>query len=123
MTVVVKDKEPLVVPTAARHMAGFKSGQELEVKASGGVITIVRKLSPDEQQDERDIRDPKSRAAIRKSHEDFLAGKTRPAEQLLAELKAGYRANAERDLAMAAEWFPLKISRSEEHTSELQSLR
>ena len=110
MTVVVKDKEPLVVPTAARRMAGFKSGQELEVKASGGVITIVRKLSPDEQQDERDIRDPKSRAAIRKSHEDFLAGKTRPAEQLLAELKAGYRANAERDLAMAAEWFPLKIS-------------
>jgi hypothetical protein len=35
--------------------------------------------------------------------EDVLAGKTRPAEQLLAELKAGYRANAERDLAMAAE--------------------
>jgi len=87
MTVVVKNKQPLVVPTAARRLAGFKSGQELEVKASGGVISIVRRLSPDEQQDERDIRDPKIRMAIRKSHEEFLAGKTRPAEQLLAELK------------------------------------
>lgn len=88
MTVVVKNKEPLVVPPAARRMAGFKSGQELEVKASGGVITIVRKLSPDEQEDEREIRDPKIRAAIRKGHEEFLAGKTRPAGELLAELKA-----------------------------------
>jgi bifunctional DNA-binding transcriptional regulator/antitoxin component of YhaV-PrlF toxin-antitoxin module len=87
MTVVVKNREPLVVPTAARRRAGFKSGQELEVKASGGVITIVPRLSPDELQDEREIRDPKVRAAIRKGHEEFLAGKTRPAEQLLAELK------------------------------------
>lgn len=87
MTVVVRNKEPLVVPTAARRMAGFKSGQELEVKAAGGVITIVPKLSPDELQDEREIRDPKIRAAIRKSHQEFLAGKTRPAEELLAELK------------------------------------
>ena len=27
---------------------------------------------------------------------------------LREQLKAGYRANAERDLAMAAEWFPLE---------------
>ena len=87
MTVVVKNKEPLVVPTAARRRAGFKSGQELEVKASGGVITIVPKLSSDDLQDEREVRDPKIRAAIRKGHEEFLAGKTRPAEELLAELK------------------------------------
>ena len=87
MTVVVKNKEPLVVPPAARRLAGFKSGQELEVKASGGVINIVPKLSLDEQEDEREIHDPKIRATIRKGHEEFLAGKTRPAEQLLAELK------------------------------------
>ncbi len=29
-------------------------------------------------------------------------------ENLRERLKAGYRANAERDLAMAAEWFPLE---------------
>ena len=89
MTVVVKNKEPFVIPPAARRMAGFKRGQELEVKASAGVITIVAKLSLDEQQDEREIRDPKIRAVIRKGHEEFLAGKTRPAERLLAERNNG----------------------------------
>jgi bifunctional DNA-binding transcriptional regulator/antitoxin component of YhaV-PrlF toxin-antitoxin module len=46
MTVAVKNnnKTPLVVPSAVRRKAGFKSGQELEFKASGGVITIVPKL-------------------------------------------------------------------------------
>lgn len=46
MTVAVKNnnKTPLVVPLAVRRKAGFKSGQELEFKASGGVITIVPKL-------------------------------------------------------------------------------
>jgi bifunctional DNA-binding transcriptional regulator/antitoxin component of YhaV-PrlF toxin-antitoxin module len=46
MTVAVKNnnKTPLVVPPAVRREAGFKSGQELEFKASGGVITIVPKL-------------------------------------------------------------------------------
>jgi bifunctional DNA-binding transcriptional regulator/antitoxin component of YhaV-PrlF toxin-antitoxin module len=46
MTVAVKNnnKTPLVVPSAVRRKAGFKSGQELEFKASGGVITIIPKL-------------------------------------------------------------------------------
>lgn len=33
---------------------------------------------------------------------------TQSKENLREQLKAGYRANAERDLAMAAEWFPLE---------------
>ena len=46
MTVAVKNnnKAPLVVPPAVRREARFKSGQELEFRASGGVITIVPKL-------------------------------------------------------------------------------
>ena len=46
MTVAFKNnnKTPLVVPPAVRRKAGFKSGQELEIKASGGVITILPKL-------------------------------------------------------------------------------
>lgn len=46
MTIAVKNdnRAPLVVPPAARRKAGFKSGQQLEFKASGGVITIVPKL-------------------------------------------------------------------------------
>ncbi len=45
MTVVVKSRQPLVVPTAVRRRAGLKSGQELEFRVSGGVITILPKLS------------------------------------------------------------------------------
>ena len=43
MTVAIKNdnKTPLVVPLAVRRKAGFKSGQELEFKASGGVVTII----------------------------------------------------------------------------------
>jgi CopG family transcriptional regulator/antitoxin EndoAI len=33
---------------------------------------------------------------------------TQSKENLREQLKAGYRANAERDLAMAAAWFPLE---------------
>lgn len=46
MTIAIKNnnKTPLVVPTSVRRRAGFKSGQEIEFKASGGVITILPKL-------------------------------------------------------------------------------
>jgi hypothetical protein len=44
MTVALKNRQPVVVPLAALRRAGFKSGQELEIKASGGVITIVPRL-------------------------------------------------------------------------------
>jgi bifunctional DNA-binding transcriptional regulator/antitoxin component of YhaV-PrlF toxin-antitoxin module len=44
MTVTVKNKTPLVVPPAVRRQAGLKSGQEIEFKVSGGVISISPKL-------------------------------------------------------------------------------
>jgi bifunctional DNA-binding transcriptional regulator/antitoxin component of YhaV-PrlF toxin-antitoxin module len=44
MTVTVKNKTPLVVPPAIRRKAGLKSGQEIEFKISGGVISIHPKL-------------------------------------------------------------------------------
>jgi hypothetical protein len=43
MTVTLKNKPPVVVPPAALRRAGFKRGQELEIRASGGVIKIVPK--------------------------------------------------------------------------------
>lgn len=48
MTISFKNdnKAPLVVPPAVRRRARFKSGQELEFRASGGVIAIVPKLPP-----------------------------------------------------------------------------
>ena len=46
MTVAIKNnnKTPLVVPASVRRKAGFKSGQEIEFRASGGVITILPRL-------------------------------------------------------------------------------
>ncbi len=46
MAVAVKNnnKAPLVVPPVVRRKARFRNGQELEFRASGGVITIVPKL-------------------------------------------------------------------------------
>lgn len=43
MIVAVKNnnKAPLVVPPSVRRQARFKSGQDLEFRASSGVITIV----------------------------------------------------------------------------------
>src|ERR1700687_6124723 len=44
MTVTVKNKTPLVVPPAVRRQAGLKSGDQLEFKVSGRVITILPKV-------------------------------------------------------------------------------
>ena len=46
MTITLKDKTPLLVPPAVRRQAGLKSGDEIEFKVSGGVITILPKLPP-----------------------------------------------------------------------------
>jgi len=88
MTVIVKDKAPLVIPPAVRRRAGYKGGDELEFKVSGGVVTIVPKLPPDDLADYLELRDPKVRAHIRKSRAEFLTGKSRPAESFFARRAA-----------------------------------
>ena len=76
MTVAVKNNNntPLVVPAAVRRKARFKSGQELEFRASGGVITIVPKLPTAD-----DEYTPEQRRAIdarlAKADEDIKAGR------------------------------------------------
>ena len=88
MTVTLKPKTEITVPKSVRRKAGFKPGDQVEFKVSGKAITIVPKLTPDEIQDEQEIRDPKIRASIRKSYEEFLAGKSRPIQELFAERAA-----------------------------------
>jgi hypothetical protein len=53
----------------------------VEFSVSGRVIDIIPKLSPDELEDEREIRDAKIRAVIRAGYREFLTGKTRPMEE------------------------------------------
>ena len=53
-----------------------------------GGIPVVGLMDADELEDYLEVHDPKVQRFIRKSHEEYLAGKGRPAEQLLAELRA-----------------------------------
>jgi bifunctional DNA-binding transcriptional regulator/antitoxin component of YhaV-PrlF toxin-antitoxin module len=99
MTVAVKNdnKAPLVIPRAARRKAGFKSGQELEIKASGGVITILPKLPTAD-----DECTPAGRRAIdavlKESEAEFRerrgAGPFSSADEMIAHMKAQLRKRA-----------------------------
>ena len=49
-------------------------------------IPIVGIMGADELEDYLEVRDPKVRGHIRKSHEEYRAGKGRPIEEFLTEL-------------------------------------
>lgn len=49
----------------------------------------------DEFADYLELQDPKVRAIIKKGRQEYLAGKSRPAEELLAELRADQRKHAQ----------------------------
>jgi hypothetical protein len=87
MTVAVKNRKPIVVSPAALRQAGFKSGQELEVRVTGGAITILPKTpiaddeyTPAERRaidrgiaaSEKDYKEGRSYGPF-KTHEEFIA--------------------------------------------------
>ena len=84
MTVTLRPKTEITVPKSIRRKAGIKPGDQFEFSVSGRTITIAPKLTLDEMEDEREIRDPKVRAVIQQSQKEFLAGKSRPIEELFA---------------------------------------
>jgi hypothetical protein len=75
MTVAFKNKQPIVVSPAALRRAGFKTGQKLEVKVTGGAITIVPKASSAD-----DGHRPAERRAINRgiaaSEKDYKEGRS-----------------------------------------------
>ncbi|HEY6333588.1 MAG TPA: hypothetical protein VI756_29985 [Blastocatellia bacterium] len=54
-------------------------------------IPIVGIMDADELEDYLELRDPKVQRQIEKNHQDYLAGKSRPATELLAELRGERR--------------------------------
>jgi len=52
-------------------------------------VPIAGVMDIDEFEDYLELRDPKVRAHIQKSFEEYRAGKGRPAEELLREIRAG----------------------------------
>ncbi|HEX9638363.1 MAG TPA: hypothetical protein VGB99_12555 [Acidobacteriota bacterium] len=50
-------------------------------------VPVVGTMDIDEFEDYLELRDPQAREDIRKSREDILAGRVRPARELLVELR------------------------------------
>lgn len=70
--------------------------KEYVILEKGG-IPVAGLMDADELEDYLEVHDPKVQRFIRKSHEEYLEGKGRPGEQLLAELMAeGSKAPANR---------------------------
>jgi len=99
MTVTVKNKSPIIVPEAVQRRAGIKSGDRLEFKVSGGVITILPKLpasAGDCTPAQRRIID----AQIAEGLDDIRRGRVSPrfgtVDEMLASLKGSPRGSNRR---------------------------
>jgi len=99
MTITVNTKKPLVVPSAVRRRAGLKTGDEVEFKVSGRVITIYPKTAVAEVE-----YTPAQRRAIDRgiaqSEKEYAAGKSYgpfdTAEEAIASINANLRRRAAR---------------------------
>jgi bifunctional DNA-binding transcriptional regulator/antitoxin component of YhaV-PrlF toxin-antitoxin module len=95
ITATVKNKTPLIVPPAVRRQAGLRSGDRLEFKVSGQVITILPKPSAVE-----DEYTPAERRAIDRgialSETQYAAGKSYGPFKTAAEAIASLDANLRR---------------------------
>ncbi len=59
-------------------------------------IPVAGIMDIDEFEDYLELQDPKVERHIKKSTKDFLAGRSRPAREFLAELKTGKKRNGKR---------------------------
>ena len=78
-------KAEIIIPKSIRRKAGFKDGEQVDLEVTHRRITIVPRFGPDEIEDEREINDSRIRSFIKKSREEFAAGKSRPIQELFAE--------------------------------------
>jgi PHD/YefM family antitoxin component YafN of YafNO toxin-antitoxin module len=63
-----------------------KSREYVVLEQEGAPVAAL--IDADELEDYLDIQDPKISADIRRSTQEYLAGKSRPAEEFLAELRS-----------------------------------
>jgi len=59
-------------------------------------IPVAAIMDVDEFEDYLELQDPRVRAIIKKGHQEYLAGKSRPAEELLRELQQRKRGKVTR---------------------------
>jgi bifunctional DNA-binding transcriptional regulator/antitoxin component of YhaV-PrlF toxin-antitoxin module len=87
MTVILNNKRPLVVPDAVRRKAGLRTGDRIEFKVSGRMITIVPTVN-DEYVTPRVTkiiedakRNPMTRAELRAENAKLMAYGARQAKK------------------------------------------
>ena len=93
MTTVVKNKTGLTVPPAVQRRAGFKVGDVVEFKASGGVITILPKLPNADNEytpEQRRIID----AQLDEAERGPFHGPFNTAEEMIADIKGRLKKRA-----------------------------
>jgi AbrB family looped-hinge helix DNA binding protein len=73
MTVTVKGKDTIVIPPSIRKRLGIKSGDKLEIAASGNVMTIRQK--PDDDDDYTPAQRKVVDAEIAKGVADIRSGR------------------------------------------------
>ena len=92
MTTVVKKKTPIVVPEAIQRRAGIVPGDTLEMKAIGGVITIVANAPSNAGEDTPEQRRIIN-AQLAEGLEDIRKGRVSrrfdTVDEMLASLKSG----------------------------------
>ncbi len=90
MANILNEKKQLVVPVSIQRKAGIKAGDQLEFKASRGVITILPKLpSADDEYTPEQRR--KVDAELAKGLQDLKEGRTygpfNTADEMIASMK------------------------------------
>ena len=94
MTVNLKKKPPVVVPPAALRRAGFKRGQDLHFKASGGLISILPKApfaDGEYTPAQRRMIDARLKKAIEEVKHGQTAGPFDSVDEMIASLKRELR--------------------------------
>ena len=95
MTVAIKNdnKTPLVIPRAIRQRARFKNGEELEFRASGGVITILPKL-PNAADEYTPARRRRISAQLDAAEKGPFHGPFNTADEMIAHMKGELKRRA-----------------------------
>ncbi len=89
MTIVVKERDPLVVPLNIRRRAGIKPGDRLEFKAARGVITIVSRsrIADEETPVQRKIIDAQLAEGLDDIREGRVSKRFDTVDEMLVSLK------------------------------------
>jgi antitoxin component of MazEF toxin-antitoxin module len=93
MTATVRNRIGLTVPPSVQHQAGFKTGDVVEFKVSGGAITIVPRL-PRADDDYTPEQRRSIDAQLDAAENGPFRGPFNTAEEMIADMKSQLKKRA-----------------------------